>query len=265
MKTISLIILLLINYSAQAASFIKVVTHDNQVISGELIETYIDRWFYEPPLKDVQKYVLIFKIIDDSPHFFFKNFNEIKHFSPLGKSDSLYKKYLIDNDILFKNTLVEDAHILTGNEGHHKYEKMYGNFAWDIGKIDENGSQYKANGLKLDDYYIFDSEVTSPLSGTVVGKINNQEDNKPDLTFTASLENKENNFLTLHIQKMFYLSIVHFKKKSITVDIGDKVEVGQLLGKVGNSGVSYIPHLHYTMYIYIAEKNRFISVPGFFE
>ncbi|PJB54700.1 MAG: hypothetical protein CO099_00070, partial [Bdellovibrio sp. CG_4_9_14_3_um_filter_39_7] len=66
----------------------------------------------------------------------------------------------------------------------------------------------------------------------------------------------------LKIDGPFYLSIVHFKQNSITVNIGDEVKIGQVLGQVGNSGVSYVPHLHYTLYAYIPELERFISVPA---
>ena len=68
----------------------------------------------------------------------------------------------------------------------------------------------------------------------------------------------------IKIQYPFYLSVVHFKKDSIKVNIGDKVSPGQELGLVGNSGVSYIPHLHYTLYIYEESLQRFISVPALF-
>lgn len=37
----------------------------------------------------------------------------------------------------------------------------------------------------------------------------------------------------------------HFVKGSITVNVGDDVEVGQVLGKMGNSGCSTGTHLHY--------------------
>jgi len=47
--------------------------------------------------------------------------------------------------------------------------------------------------------------------------------------------------------------------------VGDKVEVGMRLGTVGNSGVSYLPHLHYTLYTFLPQLDRFISIPGFFQ
>ena len=53
-----------------------------------------------------------------------------------------------------------------------------------------------------------------------------------------------------------YSWYVHAKKGSIKVKQGDVVKQGQLLGTVGNSGGSAIPHLHFTLVSY-----RGISVP----
>ena len=75
----------------------------------------------------------------------------------------------------------------------------------------------------------------------------------------------KNNYLTIKVHESIYLSLVHFKQDSIQVEVGDTVSEGQYLGRVGNSGVSYLPHLHFTLYTYIEELERFISIPGFFE
>ncbi len=40
------------------------------------------------------------------------------------------------------------------------------------------------------------------------------------------------------------ITLAHMKENSIVVDTLDTVEVGDLLGKVGNSGNTTEPHLH---------------------
>ena len=40
----------------------------------------------------------------------------------------------------------------------------------------------------------------------------------------------------------------HLKHGSITVKVGQKVKAGQVIGRVGNSGSSTYPHLHFAMY-----------------
>ena len=139
---------------------------------------------------------------------------------------------------------------------------MFGNFAWDISKVDEEGRTYQNSGDQLLDYYVFNKQVISPIDGVIVGLSNDEVDNVPRPSLTGGLSGLKNNYLTIKLRKEFYLSIVHFKKGSIPFSVGDKIFVGDELGLVGNSGVSYVPHLHYTLYIYIKGLDRFISVPG---
>jgi len=234
-------------------------------ISGELIEIYSDRWFWEDDNAFVQKYILVMSNTDNGIHFEFINERQIVSKKVTLRENSIYRDYLKSQGIILRNKLVENSVVLTGNEGHHKFERMFGNFAWDIGVADENGETFVNDGHELGDYHIFDKSVRSPVSGKVVGLVNDQDDNPASPEFIGDLSDKVNNYLTIQIQDLFYFSIVHFKKGTIPLKIGDEVRVGQKLGRVGNSGVSYVPHLHYTLYLYIPEVNRFISVPSVFE
>jgi murein DD-endopeptidase MepM/ murein hydrolase activator NlpD len=49
---------------------------------------------------------------------------------------------------------------------------------------------------------------------------------------------------------------VHLKKGSLKVKAGDSVKKGEEIGLVGNSGISYAPHLHFGVY----DENR-VSLP----
>ena len=51
------------------------------------------------------------------------------------------------------------------------------------------------------------------------------------------LETKNNEFITM----------AHFKEKSIVANEGDQVKAGQLLGQCGNSGNSSEAHLHLSL------------------
>jgi murein DD-endopeptidase MepM/ murein hydrolase activator NlpD len=42
-----------------------------------------------------------------------------------------------------------------------------------------------------------------------------------------------------------YAMYAHLVPNSVTVQVGDSVETGQLLGKLGNSGSTSAPHLHF--------------------
>ena len=69
---------------------------------------------------------------------------------------------------------------------------------------------------------------------------NNIEDNIPGV-----LNKNGVNFVIIdHLNGEFSV-LVHLKKGSIIVAVGDTVVKGQEIGKVGNSGNSTQPHLHY--------------------
>ncbi len=260
-----LLIISIFSFSALGADFAFIRMKDGSFKWGELIERYEDRWFYEADGDHVPTYLLLFKTRDQKPEFDFINQNEIEKVHSFHLESSWYKIFLKKNNLFFKNNVVENSDVLTGNEGHHKHEKMFGNFAWDIGKLDADGSQFLNQGLANEDYYIFAKKVMAPLSGTVVGKVDGEEDNIPSPNLVGDLSGKVNNYLTIRTVYPFYVSLVHFKKNTITVEVGDRVVAGQILGEVGNSGISYVPHLHYTLYLYVESHDRFISVPGFFE
>lgn len=44
-----------------------------------------------------------------------------------------------------------------------------------------------------------------------------------------------------------YAGLCHLRRGSITVEVGDRVQAGQLLGECGNSGNSTEPHLHFQL------------------
>lgn len=230
--------------------------------SGELIEIYEDRWFFEPRTSTVKEYILLFKVFNGRPNFEMIDRSEVVKISITNKKKSSYKTYLKNHNIKFSAPIMENYDVLTGNHGHHKFERMFGNFAWDLALLDKDKKQFYGTGKFLEDYYIYDKEVFAPMDGVVIGKEFGHSDNPPDLTFSSNLDNKKNNFLTIKVKDHFYLSIVHFKKNSILVNITDQIKAGDLLGNVGNSGVSYLPHLHVTMYTYIYSLKRFVSIPA---
>ncbi len=173
-----------------------------------------------------------------------------------------YDQFLKDSELILRNHPVKNAYVLTGNTGHHKFEKMFGNFAWDLGVLNDEDQLSVNEGKENEDYFIFNEPVYSPFSGKVIGLVKDEPDNDVDLTLSSDLSNKKNNYLTIQIHEYVFLSLVHFKHNSINVELGDIIKEGDYLGRVGNSGVSYLPHLHYTLYTYIASIDRFISIPA---
>ncbi len=73
-----------------------------------------------------------------------------------------------------------------------------------------------------------------------------------------TLETIGGNYVIIDIGNGYSAFYAHLIPKSIRVKVGDKVTAGQVIGKVGNSGNSDAPHLHF----HIADGNSPIGAEG---
>ena len=70
-------------------------------------------------------------------------------------------------------------------------------------------------------------------------------DQVPEAPTGVTLENAEGNHVILDLGDGRYALYAHLKPGSITVEVGEQVRQGQVLGELGNSGSSTGPHLHF--------------------
>lgn len=242
-----------------AAEFYEIETAQ-KTIQGELLEEYEDRWFFENPDQSRGEYKLFFYLKKCKPYFELIEISKITKETLLKTDDSKYEQYMQDLGLRFQQHPVQKAITLTGHEGHHKHERMFGNFAWDIGII-KDGKQYQNQGNNNEDYFIFGKEVVFPFDGKVTIAVDGEIDNQPDLSLSSSLPENSGNYVIIQVAEKIFVSIVHFKEGTLKIKTGDQVKAGQSIGEVGNSGVSYLPHLHYTFYTYLKDQDRYISIP----
>jgi tetratricopeptide (TPR) repeat protein len=135
----------------------------------------------------------------------------------------------------------------------HHQKKGYAVYAVDLTKVDENRKHYRNRGKKLEDHFAWDAPFYAVADGTVVEVREGFPDNP--IGKIGDKAEKHNGVAIDHGEgEMSWY--VHAKKGSITVKLGQRVKRGQLLGTVGNSGGSAIPHLHFTLVSF-----RGISVP----
>lgn len=101
---------------------------------------------------------------------------------------------------------------------------------------------HKNDGANLSDYEAFDAEIIAPANGIVTEVVYD----RPDLPIGRkdTVRASGNKILIDHENGEFSL-IAHFKQNSIIVNIGERVNQGQLLGLCGNSGNTTEPHIHY--------------------
>ena len=114
--------------------------------------------------------------------------------------------------------------------------------AWDFEIYDEEEMKYRSGGSILENFYSYNMPVFAPANGKVVTVVNHIEDNR------IGHVNTENNWgnvvITWHYGNI-YTALCHLKMGSINVNDGDVVRYGQMIAKVGNSGRSPVPHLHF--------------------
>lgn len=127
-------------------------------------------------------------------------------------------------------------------ESNYHHDTPNQRFAFDFVAVDEKGRTYSGNGTSNEDYYAFGKEVLAPANGVVTDVINGVRDNAPgSMNPYSALGNAV--FIQHGEQEVSVLA--HLKLDSIRVKVGDKVQKGQVIGLVGNSGNSSEPHLHY--------------------
>lgn len=130
-----------------------------------------------------------------------------------------------------------------GPSGEFTHQGLWAH-AWDFEVKDENGLAYRNSGKALEDYHAFNGVVMCPLEGKVVRVVNHLEDQAVGEVDTV---NNWGNLVIICHRDNIYSALAHLKKGSIVVQEGDTVTTGQILGRVGNSGRSLTPHLHFQL------------------
>ncbi len=123
--------------------------------------------------------------------------------------------------------------------------------AWDFVMLKSNGEQYQDLGERLTDYLCYNKSIVACYDGVVEEIANGIEDNKIG---HQNLTNNWGNTIIIKHSEFLYSKYSHLKKNSFEVKKGDWIRKGQLIGKVGNSGRSPFPHLHFQL-----QKTPFIG------
>lgn len=124
---------------------------------------------------------------------------------------------------------------------NYHYEHESQRYAYDLVQI-KGTSSYTGDPGKLESYYAYNQEVIAPAPGIVKAVENGNPDNEIGKT---DENNPAGNHVVIDHGNGEYSFLAHFKKGTITVKPGDKIERGQLLGRVGNSGNTSEPHIHF--------------------
>jgi len=138
-------------------------------------------------------------------------------------------------------------------------------FALDIAKIGESGLSHKGDGARFDDYYAYGADVLAAADGHVISAANDQAEdpsamqrpNESQEAYFARLQKEQGerlakgltaitgNYVMIDHGKNEYSLYAHLQPGSVRVHVGTQVKTGDVIGKLGSSGNSTEPHLHF--------------------
>jgi len=123
-------------------------------------------------------------------------------------------------------------------------------FAIDWIKLDRHHRAWVGDPSHLSSYFSYGQPLIAAADGTVVvardGAPNQPPPGNP---VPPPFEKLPGNHVVVRLGPGLFLLYAHMVPGSIKVHVGERVHRGQLLGRLGNSGNSATPHLHFQVQI----------------
>ncbi len=113
----------------------------------------------------------------------------------------------------------------------------------------QDGRMYSGDGSRNEQYYGYGASIVSAAPGMVVSIRNDMPDATPGQPSDAVKQLGDNvgNHVVVQIRPDVWAVYAHLQPGSVAVQVGDRVTAGQFLGRLGNSGNSFAPHLHFQL------------------
>lgn len=118
-------------------------------------------------------------------------------------------------------------------------------FAVDWARV-QGDRVYDGDGATNEQFYGFGADLLAVADGTVVAVSDGVEESVPFNSVPPDTkEGFGGNQVILEIAPGVFAAYAHLQPGSATVAVGDEVDEGDVIGKLGNTGPSQGPHLHF--------------------
>jgi murein DD-endopeptidase MepM/ murein hydrolase activator NlpD len=121
-------------------------------------------------------------------------------------------------------------------------------FAIDWMRLDDQGRMVHGEENDVHNYNDYGADVLAVADAKVVSVLNNLDDQVPGRLpepSSITIETVDGNHVILDLGGGRFAFYAHLQKNSIRVRPGDAVKKGAVLGKLGNTGNTSAPHLHF--------------------
>ena len=127
----------------------------------------------------------------------------------------------------------------------HSYDVYGQRWAYDFDK-NIDGKYYSNDGNINENYYGYNEIIIAPVAGIVLDIVDGIPDSRAysDMRVSQDSIDVRGNYIVIKAKYGEYLTICHIKKDSFKVKIGDIVEQGEEIARVGNSGRTKGAHIH---------------------
>jgi len=145
-----------------------------------------------------------------------------------------------------------------GNQSHHRVGLFVADggahlsrrYSIDWLKI-RDGVRFSGDPLDVRSYHTYGEWVLAVDDATVLSSVDGLPDNVPrtpggfETALPLTMETIAGNAVVLDLGGEQFAYYAHLQPGSVQVKAGDRVHRGQVLGRIGNSGDSRSPHLHF--------------------
>jgi len=119
-------------------------------------------------------------------------------------------------------------------------------FAIDWEKLDAENRIYTGDAKNPENYICYGEDVLAVANAEVIAAMDGLSDQVPGkLPDSIDISQADGNHIILLLSSGHYALYAHLKPGSLRVKKGDRVQAGQVLAQIGNTGNTSEPHLHF--------------------